>query len=382
MGCWIVFGLDQKAIMSKVDQDERPGAFALLQSVPWGTGLPTKTDCSTRYDPSYYREIEIQGKLQDPGQWHENECWAYSLASFAKEMSEFLAFNLAADIGFVNMIDFICPSWFVNVVFKSRYIHFQRHLNKLYEGVDFKPFLRLQILLKFLFVAMCSNQVDGIGYANTNLLVALCFRQCFEIERFCFVTRYRQPANYTSEIVSTVIKMWLPLALLVHSGFSFFLFGWIWHVPTTLILPDNSTNSSIGKSIEDTEIRASFGEAEISRNLMTWYPLCVFWCFEIFFFVAWFLPLKVWDFASNDTYDRGTDLNRVIATSSSLQESGISTAQLGLLGTHLTYSEALRAQQDMLRGISNPVARVVRINMRRYIPSAARFEFGAFLRIN
>ena len=37
----------------------------------------------------------------------------------------------------------------------------QRDLNLIYEGVDFKPFMRYQILLKFIFVANILSQVGS-----------------------------------------------------------------------------------------------------------------------------------------------------------------------------------------------------------------------------
>merc|ERR1711971_1537084 len=177
--------------------------------------------------------------MQEPWQWTDEQCWAFSLGNFAKELSEFLAFQLIADVVLVNMIDFVCPAWWMNVVLASKKTAYQKHLNKLYDGVDFKPYLRVQVLLKFLFTAMCINQISGF-WLNANFWVAICFWQCYEIERYLFVTRYKQPTNYSHDLVHFVIEWCLPFALLVHSAFSFFVFGWTWEIPMELHLPNGT----------------------------------------------------------------------------------------------------------------------------------------------
>jgi len=262
--------------------------------------------------------------------------------------------------------------------------------------MGFKPYLRIQVLLKFLFTAMCINQIDGIGYASANLWAFLCFWQCFEGERFLFVCRYKQPPNYSNEIVSMLIDWVLPLALLVHAGFSFFLFGWVWEVDLQLhwqgsnIKVDNGEDlyrkAVLERSIPEADLPKislyRFGDATMHRNDDIWFPLSVFWILEMLFLIVWLQKRwKIWDFKEHDTFDNGTDLARSIASSYDLYKADITTEKLGLAGTHLTYSEALKARDDAMNGRSNDIARVVRINVNKYIPDPTRFEFGGGMQL-
>ena len=79
---------------------------------------------------------------------------------------------------------------------------FQIDVNKIYEGVDYKPFLRYQILLKFLFTALFLSHID-----NPRIMyfwVAACFWQSLEIDRYCYVLRYRKPPYFDSNMVYCV----------------------------------------------------------------------------------------------------------------------------------------------------------------------------------
>jgi hypothetical protein len=380
-------------------------------SVPWGSGLATKTDCWWRFSSTWTEnneEVNIKGL--SPNDWNEDQCWSYSLAYLAADLSWFLAGQLVADVALINTIDLICPAWWINVVLGSRKAYFQKDLENLYKGVDFKPFLRVQVLLKFVFTAMCLNQLDGTGVASANLWVALCFWQCFEIERFLFVCRYKQPANYSIRLVRTVIEFALPFALFVHSAFSIFLFGWVCHIPLTMTLPNGTTYTLARDDFahavvtEDWKFEPtggkyyglpvgeiSLGIPEWQRNDDVWFPLSGLWLLQLVFIVVWFLPLKIWDFRQHDTFDSGTNLKRIMAgaqpekkRSLDRKHGGRSSMELDRMmkgNERLRFTEALQAQEDVKNNEENIISEMVGIRLKKYIPDPTRFEFGA-LKIN
>ena len=80
---------------------------------------------------------------------NDEQCWAFTLDLFGRGISEFLIGNLLGDIAIINMLDYLCPVWWVETKLLAGTAYYQKDLNKHFEGVDFKPFLRYQILLKF-----------------------------------------------------------------------------------------------------------------------------------------------------------------------------------------------------------------------------------------
>ena len=101
--------------------------------------------------------------------------------------------------------------------------YYQKDLNKHYEGVDFKPFLRYQILLKFLLVGMTASCIDNPRILT--LSVALCYYQCYGIEKFCFLLRYNKPPMFQTQMYEVAIRYGLPLALIIHLFMGYLLFG-------------------------------------------------------------------------------------------------------------------------------------------------------------
>jgi hypothetical protein len=101
-------------------------------------------------------------------------------------------------ISFFLVFSFFCRVETSQAVLKT----FQIDVNKIYEGVDYKPFLRYQILLKFLFTALFLSHID-----NPRIMyfwVAACFWQSLEIDRYCYVLRYRKPPYFDSNMVYCV----------------------------------------------------------------------------------------------------------------------------------------------------------------------------------
>ena len=139
------------------------------------------------------------------------------------------------DIGISNGLDIVCPTWWIATSIVSRLCHFQRDLNKIYEGVDFKPFMRFQILLKFVFMGCLMNKVDGPRIMN--FWVAACFWTCMELERFCFVKYYCRGPLHSIDIMHSVVNHCMPAALLMHMWSSFLTFGVSWSLYDTSYTP-------------------------------------------------------------------------------------------------------------------------------------------------
>ena len=94
--------------------------------------------------------------------------------------------------------------WWATTLLEAGSKIFQRNLNDIYKGVDFKPFMRYQVLLKFIFVAMILSSCDNPRILN--LWVAVCMWQSLEIERFCVVLRYKRPPLFDATMFDVVVK--------------------------------------------------------------------------------------------------------------------------------------------------------------------------------
>ena len=57
--------------------------------------------------------------------------------------------------------------------------------------------------------------------------VAVCFWQSLEIDRYCYVLRYRTPPYFDSSMINVVIVYALPIGLLIHTAMHLFFLGWI-----------------------------------------------------------------------------------------------------------------------------------------------------------
>ena len=156
----------------------------------WGTGLPT-LNCSI----SRFNNTQTSKPLfleQNIAALSPDQCWAYTLDLYGTGISEFLIGNLLGDVAVINMLDYLCPVWWVETKLLAPTAYYQKDLNKHYEGVDFKPFLRYQILLKFLLVGMTASCIDNPRILT--LSVALCYYQCYGIEKVLFLTAIQQAA--------------------------------------------------------------------------------------------------------------------------------------------------------------------------------------------
>lgn len=143
VGTLYVFSLDENAADSR--------AFSTMQIQAIGSGLPT-SNCNIRRFTMYNNLSSLvdSGKAElssiplhligvsnlDP-----DSCFAYTLHLFGSGMGAYLIGTLIADLALINMIDFLCPPWWVETA-NAVYKHFQIDVNKIYEGVDYKPFLR------------------------------------------------------------------------------------------------------------------------------------------------------------------------------------------------------------------------------------------------
>ena len=214
VGSLYVFSLDEKSA------DMQAFSWEQLRSV--GSGLPTSICAIPRF---YFNSSDPTTTTTTsspvPSGWENvyhldpSSCYSFTLHLFGTGMGGFLIGTLIGDLLLINMIDFICPPWWIEMMsgIKKTY---QSDLNKIYEGVDYKPFLRYQILLKFLMTAMFLSHIDNPRILY--LWVAACFWQSFEIDRYCYVLRYRTPPFYSDKMFRTIVHGVLPIALIVRSS--------------------------------------------------------------------------------------------------------------------------------------------------------------------
>jgi hypothetical protein len=357
----VVFGI------SSVESSLTALATDLIElKLPWGTGLPSLKDCSRRFDadekitlamPSGRGFDELdKGSTVYPHYLDEKSCLAYTTHIFGSGISAFLTSQLAADVVFINTIDLVCPNWWVNTMVASKQKYYQRDLNILYEGVDFHPYLRYQVLMKFMFIGLVMPPVEfpRVMYFWT----AACFFQCYYIERYCFVKRYRHQPVYNMSFIHVLIFQCLPAGLIMHIGSSVFMFCFTY------------SRDKGGQNI-----------LEITPNVSTLVPFIIFYGLLIFFLIGWYMPLKVWaNFRRGDTFSHGTDLRRIIAADPILSRD-IDADSLNMKYDKLSYSEALNATKDHHLGKVNLLNGVSVIEVHKYVPFPKRREFGVALQI-
>ena len=265
-----VFGLDEHST----------AAFDVMsreQMALWGTGLPTLNCNISRFNNTQTsKPVFLE---QNIAALSPSQCWAYTLDLYGGGISEFLIGNLLGDVAVINMLDYLCPVWWVETKILAPTAYYQKDLNKHYEGVDFKPFLRYQILLKFLLVGMTASCIDNPRILT--LSVALCYYQCYGIEKFCFLLRYNKPPMFQTQMYEVAIRFGLPLALIIHLLMGQLLFGLTYEY------------HGLGKS------------GQIGDGKWNWYSnrlgiygdvsLVVF-VLGLLFTCVWFLPLQIWEF--------------------------------------------------------------------------------------
>ena len=312
-------------------------------------------------------------KYQNITTFDEEQCWAFSLHDYGHNVGSYLLIYMICDIGISNGIDLLCPAWWIAQKIMTRFCHFQRDLNKIFEGVDFKPYMRYQILLKFVFMGCLMNQVDGPRLMN--FWVAVCFWTCMVLEKFCFVKYYRRGPKHGVEIFYTVVDWCMPFALVLHmmSSFATFAVSWNWFDPENKFSRINSIAPSLGESafpVPDdpgrpmihgfkTDVIKAFG---------------LYWASAVIFIIAYLLPLKIWNFKSGETFGCGTQIHRRVMTDHSLYVSA--DDYLRTLPKDLTYSAALQAVEDQELGRENLLNKICRIEVQKYIPDPTRREFG------
>jgi len=326
-----VFGLDEKATMLTALSNE--------QISRWGSGLPTKNCQIPRFN--YTGDPIITGEFTplEIYQFDESSCWAYTMHLFGSGCGNFLFGNLIGDILLINNIDFLCPPWFGETMGAIKGAYYQKHLNNAFSGVDFKPFLRYQILLKFLMVGMTASGVDNPRLLP--LLISICFFQCYFVEKFCFLQRYKNPPLYGVFMFNVVVKYGLPIALLNHLFFSQILFG---------LTYENVLGSGKGFVMHMNNVGGTiYGSISF-----------IFFVLGIIFIILWFLPLKFWEF-KNDVEEK---VRRV------------SEGTVETLERELTFVDACTAKEKGL-----DISKMRRIEVYKYIPDPTRREFGV-LKLN
>jgi hypothetical protein len=249
------------------------------------------------------------------------------------------------------MIDFICPNWWVNTLVLSKQKYYQRDLNVLFEGVDFHPYLRYQVLMKFMFLALVMPPVEFPRVLY--FWASVCFFQCYYIERYCFVKRYRAQPLYDGSFVQVIVDNCLPAGLVLHMCSSIGMFGFMY---------------SRNPKTKD--------ELVITPNAATLVPFLLFYLLIIAFLVVWWRPAKIWeDFKKGDTFSHGTDFKRIIAVDPVLSQD-VDVKHLNMKHDKLCYTEALKATKDHLAGRQNLLNGISHIDVHRYVPLPKDREFG------
>ena len=353
-----VFGLDDYS-------STQLGVLSSEQMGQWGSGLPTNNCNITRFNDT---KISLKSFLdKNIANLNDEQCWAFTLDLFGRGISEFLIGNLLGDIAIINMLDYLCPVWWVETKLLAGTAYYQKDLNKHFEGVDFKPFLRYQILLKFLLVGMTASCIDNPRILS--LSVAICFYQCYGIEKFCFLLRYNKPPMFPTTMYKNAIEYGLPLALFIHLISVQLMFG--------------ITYEYVGGG----------AKGQVGDGKLNYYPnpigaygtvSLVFFCLGSVFICMWFLPLELWEFKEsstsvspifNDEMDGGDSINTSY-DSGVVRHLDTTQDQASRMQRNLTFKDALLANQ-----VHSDIGRLRRVEVERYIPNPRRREFG-ILKIN
>jgi hypothetical protein len=336
------------------------------QLFQWGGRLPSLTSCqgvdhgsaTTRYNMTgafweWSQEADTNASTLEP-----RDCWAFGLTRLGRGMGNFLAEQLAFDIVICNNIDIICPAWWIATKIDAAKAFYQYDYNKCFEGVDFHPYLRYQILLKFLWVSMTLNHLDFPRVLN--FAVVICFMQCYIIDRETFLLRYRIMPQYAIGLISDTVMYALPIGLSVHCVMSFFS----WCITYT---------HSSDKSAVEMHINWEYCIPVIPVAIMV-----------LLFLVAWVLPLHFWKFHQSDAefdyeddFAGATDIRRRAHALASLRHIDYEKLCEENAG-FLSYSEALQAKLDLQNGDYNVVNEIVDVQVGKYIPEVMRHEFSIF----
>jgi hypothetical protein len=333
-------------------------------------GLPTSTDCDLRYmDGLSNNTYDTFFESRNISTFAEGECWAFSTHDYGHNIGRYLFVYMIFDIGICHTIDFLCPEYWIATKILARFCHYQRDLNKIFEGVDFKAYMRFQLLLKFIFMGCLLNQVDGPRLMN--FWVALCFGSCMQLERFCFVKYYRRGPMYSMDIMFAAINWCLPAALLMKLASSVFIFAITWS------FEDKSYTPFMAWFVTEDDPTATNrfdGQPRYKLNSEVINAFGVYWALVAIFIVAFLLPLPIWNFHSGDSFGCGTQLHRRVMADRSLSANG--EYYLRTVPKDLSFSDALNAVEDRARGKENTLNKICRIEVSKYIPDPKRREFG------
>ena len=325
-----VYGLGDKGLtMAALSND---------QIAMWGWGLPTSECNTTRFTTSSTASMTLDPV--DVASFGAIQCWAYTLHEFGTGIGGFLIGNLIGDVLLINMIDFVCPPWWGDTLGALGGAYFQTDLNRAFRGADFIPFLRYQILLKFLMVGMTVSCVDNPRIIT--LFVAVCFIQCFGIEKFNFLYRYKTPPKFGAFMYSVVVRFGLPVALLVHLIVVQILFGFTYGL--------NSDNSL--RIVDNVVNGTDYGTIS-----------AIFFFIGVVFVIVWLLPFAFWNFPH-------------------LTPKHVDPPGIKAMVDALTFEQALAIGGDD-DGCSSdhPLRKEKNFEIRKYLPNSTRRTFGV-LKLN
>jgi hypothetical protein len=353
--------------------------FTFIFNAPfWGGGLPTTADCDYRYLHTWNNRTQFPTlEKQEIETFSSDQCLAFSLHDYGFNAGKYLFVYILFDFGFSHGFDLACPGWWIKTKILPRFCHFQRDLNKLYEGVDFKPYMRFQLLLKYVFLG-CLLKRDML------LWVALCFFTSMLLERYCFVKYYRRGPLHSMQMMYSVVDWCMPAALIMHMISSFLLYGVSWslydssHTPLMVVATietDSGPVESVLRVKVNEDVLSAFG---------------FYWVLSVIFVIAYLLPLRIWNFGEHvDTFGSGTQLHRRVMADPALHRAmGDPQSEQfyqRTLPENLSYTQALAATEDRQLGRENnrvqgcktkDLNKVQRIEVCKFIPDPTRREFG------
>jgi hypothetical protein len=187
-------------------------------------------------------------------------------------------------------------------------------------------------------VGMTASCIDNPRFLS--LFVAICFIQCYGIEKYNFLLRYKDPPAYGAFMYSVVVIYGLPSALLIHCVMAEVMFGFTYGLTEdfSLIVENNEVNGT------------RYGTISL-----------VFFFIALAFCIVWILPFKFWEFESTG------DKDKVF-----VEEEG----SVQRMEAELTYYEGLTAVEDKI-----DITHHRNIKVMKYVPDPTRREFGV-LKLN
>ena len=345
VGTVYVYGLDEIAADGR--------AFTSSQIQSFGSGLPTSNCNIPRFNR--FKNVSAVDLLTinngfgiPPGMKNvydldSESCFAFTLHLFGSSMGGYLIGALIADILLINMVDLLCPPWIGEVILSGASKIFQKDLNALYEGVDQQPFLRYQILIKFLMLGLFFGSIERIGY----IWVAVCFWQCLEIDRYCYVRFYNKPPFYNHNMINIVIIWVMPLGLLLHifMHLVFFALDWSW--------------------------QQSNGLTVVLRDGPIPVVALLFLIIIFIFLIIWMFPFEFWKFNSQ---------KKIMDIKLSLTLKDSKGKKLRDSIAKLTFRDALIINKEA-DCVDHDLTHFSFIDVRKYIPDQRRRGFGV-LKLN